>query len=587
MSEQNSSKDNITENDTQGADISFKKPGVNQEKTKKPDELKNASFSFDQKTLDDLDKLFAKDSAETAESSTKKESEDIPDMSFGSEKKRKRKKSESVKSGKQTSAQNVEKTEASVLPQKTVDEQDKKAGSDKENKSADVNKPKSDAEQNKKTEKAKEDTQSLAKELLDTVEKTAVIKRPVKSKKTQSEQGKKADDQKNEVQETIVVKRPETAEKASSKAYISDTKIPVKKKRKKKKSKSAFNNSIFGGLFLSFAIIAVALVLAIGGISLGREYLGIDKNQNDITFNIPKGSTSSDIADLLEENNIIEHKTFFELILKLKAPDTIYPGDITLQPSMGYTAIINKLSTMRESYETATISFPEGVTLLEAAQLLEKNGVCKADDFLFEFNKDQGFDFEKQVTGNDNAFYHMEGYFFPDTYDFYKNDKGYNITRTVREHFAQKLTDKMLEKMKQENLTLNQLMTLASMVQWESGSVEDMPKVASVFLNRLNDPDTFPSFQSDATEKYIVKVIKEKATTKAEQEHYSESYDTYHHKGLPAGPICNPGIEAINAVLNPEKTNYYYFCNNLETGESFFAETLEEHEVNLEKAGLK
>lgn len=89
----------------------------------------------------------------------------------------------------------------------------------------------------------------------------------------------------------------------------------------------------------------------------------------------------------------------------------------------------------------------------------------------------------------------MEGYFFPDTYDFYLNDTGYNITKIVREHFAQKFTDKMIDKMEKSKLTMNEVMILASMVQWESGSVEDMPKVASVFLNRLHDPDTFPSFQ--------------------------------------------------------------------------------------------
>lgn len=395
-------------------------------------------------------------------------------------------------------------------------------------------------------------------------------------------------------QKTMVVKRPTQSAKtkATENTYKespvgSSPKNNTKKKKKKSGNQSAWNNSIFGGFFIAFGVIIIAFIVALGGISLGKEYLGIDKDQNNITFNIPKGSTSSDIADLLEENNIIEHKTFFKLVFRLTAPDTIYPGDITLQPAMGYSGIIEELATMRESYATATISFPEGVTLLEVAQLLEKNNVCSADDFLFEFNKKQGYDFENEISGNDNAFYAMEGYFFPDTYEFYQDDTGYNITKTVREHFQKKFTDKMLAQMKKQNLTMNQLMTLASMVQWEAGSVEDMPKVASVFLNRLHDPDTFPSFQSDATSKYIEKVIKPEADTTASLEHYTESYDTYHYKGLPAGPICNPGIEAINAVLNPENTNYYYFCNNLETGESFFAETLEEHNKNLVKAGLK
>lgn len=291
-------------------------------------------------------------------------------------------------------------------------------------------------------------------------------------------------------QKTMVMKDTSAVNKTDNKSYIkSDSKagssVKKNKKKKKKNNQSSFNNSIFGGFFLAFGIVVAAFIVAIGGISLGKEYLGIDKAENDITFNIPQGSTSADIAEMLEENQIISNKLLFRLALKLNAPDTIYPGDITLQPAMGYSAIIEQLGTMRETYETTTISFPEGVTLLEVAQLLEEKGVCKADEFLFEFNKNQGYDFEKLISGNDDAFYHMEGYFFPDTYDFYLNDTGYNITKIVREHFAQKFTDKMIDKMEKSKLTMNEVMILASMVQWESGSVEDMPKVASVFLNRF------------------------------------------------------------------------------------------------------
>ena len=424
-----------------------------------------------------------------------------------------------------------------------------------------------------------------SKQSVKKVEKTPAKQRAKKSAPKDNKAARSAAD---DEQKTMVVKKPVNKSEAAKKqvATAKNTKQKKDKKGKKQANNSSWNNSIFGGLFVAFAVVIAAFIIALGGISLGKEYLGIDKDQNDITFNIPKGSTGSDIAELLEENNIIDHKTFFKLVFKLKAPDTIYPGDITLQPSMGYSAIITKLSTMRESYETSTISFPEGVTLLEVANLLEKNNICEADEFLFEFNKKQGYDFEDQINGTDDAFYAMEGYFFPDTYEFYQNDSGYNITKIVREHFQKKFTDKMTAQMNKQGLTMNQLMTLASMVQWESGSVEDMPKVASVFLNRLNDPETFPRFESDATAKYIEKVIKKQADTTASLEHYTESYDTYEHRGLPAGPVCNPGIEAINAVLNPEKTDYYYFCNNLKTGESFFAKTLEEHEQNLVKAGL-
>ena len=441
-------------------------------------------------------------------------------------------------------------------------------------------------ERKKASEKAKSDSPIAVKEKTEVMDfklfeeqnkaeiseddeaKTMVVKRPVKAEAEEAE-GK-----------TMVVKKPVKAEKAHT--YKEQ---PQKAKKRKKKNQS-FNTSLFGGFFIAFGVIVIAFVVAIGGLSLGKEYLGIGKEQNDVTFNIPKGSTGADIAELLEENNIIENKMFFRLMFRFTAPDTIYPGDITLKPAMGYSAIIDQLSIMRESYATATISFPEGVTLLEVANLLEENEVCTAEDFLFEFNKNQGYDFENDITDTEKAFYAMEGYFFPDTYEFYLNDTGYNVVKVVRDNFETKFTDKMKEKMKAKGLSMNQLMTLASMVQWEAGKVEDMPKVASVFLNRLYDPQTFPAFQSDATAKYIEKVIKVEADTTASLEHYTESYDTYNYKGLPAGPVCSPGLDAINAVLNPADTDYYYFCNNLDTGKAYFAETLEEHEKNLVKAGL-
>ncbi len=358
------------------------------------------------------------------------------------------------------------------------------------------------------------------------------------------------------------------------------------KSKKKKKKKSRFNGSILGGIIIITVILTVSMVLAVGGITIGMEYYGIGKSDNEISFTIPEGASNEKIAQILEEKGVIENQKLFVLAIRLQKPATIYPGDITLQPSMGYSTMIEELATMRESYESVTITFTEGETLLDIAAKLEENGVCEASDFLFEFNKNQNFSFESKIAENENTFYAREGYFFPDTYDFYVGDTASNITRIVRENFESKFTDSMYERMDKQGLDLNEVITLASLVQLEANSAEEMPLVASVFLNRLEDDDTFPMLQSDTTTKYINNVIASQTANTTTIEHYTDYYDTYQCKGLPAGPICNPGIDAINAVLYPEDTDYYYFCNNLETGESFFAETLEEHEENLIKAGL-
>ena len=128
------------------------------------------------------------------------------------------------------------------------------------------------------------------------------------------------------------------------------------------------NNSVFGGIILVIVILTVSLVLAVGGISIGMEYYGIGKTDEDIRFNIPAGSTNSEIADILVNEGVIKNKKLFMLALKFEKPAAIYPGDITLQPSSGYSEIIEKLSQMRESYKTVSITFTEGENLLDIAK---------------------------------------------------------------------------------------------------------------------------------------------------------------------------------------------------------------------------
>ncbi len=357
-------------------------------------------------------------------------------------------------------------------------------------------------------------------------------------------------------------------------------------RRKKKKRERILNTSIITGLTLTIAIVSVSIVLATGGITLGMEYLGINKADKEITFHIPEGSNNDQIADLLVENNIIKNKQLFKVALRIKHDPVLFPGDITLSPSKSYPDIVEELSYMRESFETVELTFKEGTNLLSVAKKLEKNGVCSKDDFLTAFNAKQDFELDGKVDRNVEAYFSMEGFFFPDTYEFYLDDSPYNVTKIIRENFNSKITDDMYSRMKEMNMSLYEVVTLASIVQAEAGSVEDMPVVASIFLNRLHDPATFPCLQSDATGNYIKKVIKKLETSTVMLERYTNNYDTYICQGLPAGPVCDPGLDAIKAVLYAEDTDYYYFCHDLNTGEMFVAETLEEHEENLKKAGL-
>lgn len=365
-------------------------------------------------------------------------------------------------------------------------------------------------------------------------------------------------------------------------------------KKQNKKKKVEVNYSIFTGLIVTVVVLVVSVSLAFFGISLGLEYLGINKSDEVIKLNIKEGSNTDDIAQQLIDEDIIENKFLFKLIVNLKdAGSLMKPGDIELKPSWSYADKIDALVEQRESFETVSVVFPEGTTLLDAAKLLETKGVISDyQELIYTFNSEKfGYDFESLIDNKGKKFYAMEGYFYPDTYNFYLDDSSFNIVKTVREHFNSKFTEDMKNTMRENGMTMDEVITLASIVQAESGSVKDMPKVASVFLNRLKDPANFPRLESDATETYYKDVIKveaesSKTFTDSEIKDFKDYYDTYVANGLPAGPVCNPGIEAINAVLYPEKTDYLYFCSNLKNKKTYFAKTLSTHKKNLKKAGL-
>lgn len=378
----------------------------------------------------------------------------------------------------------------------------------------------------------------------------------------------------------------------SNKSLNAKSKESSNKKPKKKKVR--VNNSIFTGLIVTVIVLVISVSLAFFGISLGLEYLGVNKSDTVIKLNIKEGSNTNEIAQQLEDEGIIDNKFLFKVIVNLKnAGSSMKPGDIELKPSSSYADKIDALMEQRQSFETVSVVFPEGTDLLTAAKLLEKKGVISDyQELIYTFNHEKfGYDYESVIDNQGNKFYAMEGYFYPDTYNFYLDDSCYNVVKTVREHFNSKFTDSMKETMQKNGMTMDQVITLASIVQAEAGSVKDMPKVASVFLNRLNDSANFPRLESDATDDYYNNVIaieakNSKTYTESEITAFKDIYDTYVANGLPAGPICNPGIEAINAVLNPEKTDYMYFCSNLETKKTYFATTLSKHKKNLKKAGL-
>lgn len=356
--------------------------------------------------------------------------------------------------------------------------------------------------------------------------------------------------------------------------------VPKKKKKKRKRKRSRLP----GVIILVTLILAVSVCLSLVIIAFGRDMLGIGKSDSTHLIVIPEGATTAEISELLKDENIIKSPKCFQLFSRLRKSDSSYiAGEHFVRPNMAYETIINELTTIDEQkeQETVEVTFPEGCTLFEASQILEQNGICSADEFIFYFNSGGlGFEFENRLpTDTSLKFYKMEGYLFPDTYFFYENMEPEQVCQKIYLNFDNKMTPERYAKMESLGLSLDELITFASVVQKEAANTDTMLYVASVFWNRLRNADVFPLLQSDPTSNYAEFV---KSKMDVYDKTIVDSYDTYVSPGLPPGAICNPGIEAIDAVLENVESNYFYFIANIYTGQTYFSETLEEHNAYQE-----
>lgn len=361
-----------------------------------------------------------------------------------------------------------------------------------------------------------------------------------------------------------------------------DTPKKTKKKRRKKGG-----GSIIFGVILSVVIISVSILAAVFILKAAKEIVALGRADVEIVVDIPMNSSTEDIAEQLFSEGIIEDVNLFRLFSRFKGTDGTYiAGTHKLSQNMDYNTIIEVLQEEAENQrETADIVFQEGITIYAAAQKLEEKGICNADEFIEVFNSSTfGFDFEENVKVSGMKFYKMEGYLFPDTYQFYLEEDPRVVAKKIYKNFEARITPDLRGRMNDLDMEMEEVLTLASIVQSEAANTRDMKNVASVFYNRLNAPDEFPLLQSDPTTNYVEDIIMPNIEVRSEK--IFEAYDTYRGAGLPPGPICNPGLDAINAVLYPAETDYFYFCSNLETGEFYYAETLEQHEQNCYEAGL-
>ena len=390
----------------------------------------------------------------------------------------------------------------------------------------------------------------------------------------------------NAIGEVSIDQPVQTEPKQTSTSNNNSHKKKSKKKKKKVKHRSV---RIYGVLIMLTMVFVISISLAIGIIEIGKDMLGINGSQKLVLFTIPEGATTAEIAETLYEDGIIRIPKAFIYFSRLSNADASYvAGNHEISASMAYETLIDELGKspdVVEEQSVVEVMFPEGISLYDAAQKLEANNICNADRFIYYFNTGGfGYEFENYLPESTSRlkFYGMEGYFFPDTYTFYEEMDPEAVCRKIYMNFDLKITDEDYARMEELGTTLDEVITLASMVQAEAANDEEMPNIASVFWNRLKYPEDFGGgkLQSDPTSKYVTEIIK--PNIELDNQQIYDAYDTYICVGLPAGAIGNPGIAAIQAVLYPSETDYFYFYANIDTGVTYFARNLEEHNANIE-----
>lgn len=344
---------------------------------------------------------------------------------------------------------------------------------------------------------------------------------------------------------------------------------PPRRPRRKKKRLTA------SGVLLYIAfVIGVSALLATLGWVWANDVLALNKEPHSAVITLPEDIfttrevksdgetrkvTSADmgyVVDLLKKEGIIEYKMLFHLFAGVSnAEEKLTPGTYELNTDMDYRAIVTNMGSRSSSRMTVKVTIPEGYTLEQTFQLLEEKRVSTVEKLSDRAaNYDYSFSFLEDIPLGDAK--RLEGYLFPDTYEFYMGEDSKTVLNKMLVNFDRRLTAELREDIAERGLTIHDVVIIASLIEEETDG-EDQKKIASVIYNRLNSDKTGGKLEIDATVQYALPQRKAKLTLEDLQ--IDSPYNTYKYPGLPAGPISDPGMAAIRAAIYPEKSDYYWY----------------------------
>ena len=361
-----------------------------------------------------------------------------------------------------------------------------------------------------------------------------------------------------------------------------------------------------GGCLTRLIIWVVVLLLSISFatmiITAVFDVTGFNRNNREADVYIPKGADTDQVAAILKGEGMINSELYFRLYVRvMKVDENWREGSFKLQADMGFPTLISTMQAQLPR-KTVTVMFREGLTVPEMAQILEDNDVCSAEEFINAVRYGEfDYDFVKNLpTESDdpqyaNRAYRLEGYLFPDTYEFYVDSLGETVVDRMLQNFESKISTSMLAQIEDNGWTLDQVVIMASMVQGEGDTRENMDKISRVMQNRMKPNSGYTMFQFCSTHDYANYLLKLDWDS-FDKHTLHQAYNTCTHEelsegreGLPVGAINNPGLDAFNAVLYPsvdqDIMESYYFITDKD-GITRFAKNIDEHKANIEKYGL-
>lgn len=334
-------------------------------------------------------------------------------------------------------------------------------------------------------------------------------------------------------------------------------------------------------------ILVVSVFISIFTIRIGNDFFAFVKSDEAIDVTIPEDATVDDITEILSDNGIISFPGIFKFYVNLKedAPQYV-AGDYTISPAMSYDELRR---AFKEQVATGTvwITIPEGCTTDEIIDIMVENGIGTREKYIDVINNyDFDFWFVDELENSelkDGRAYRLEGYLFPDTYEFYKASSEEMVISRFLERFEEVFVEDYRTKAEELGYTVDEILTIASLVEKEAGSLSDFMYVSSVFHNRLNNPVNYPRLESDATTVYAIQIATGVRPDKItpEDNNFDSPYNTYLYDGLTPGPITNPSASAIRYALYPTESNYYYFITD-NSGKVYYGSSIGEHEQNIE-----